>query len=76
MAKEKIKQRLKKNLKRLPDNWISAFVFMFPEYKKKRMHLHNVHRGTSLDVNVIDKLEVLAKSLAPKKSLKKNKSML
>lgn len=66
--KEKLKKRLEKVLKQLPQtNWLTAFVHKYPAYAESKTHIMNVARGMSLDETVIERMEALAEVLKPTK---------
>lgn len=65
--KKALRKRLDKVLRRLPEKWISLFVFKYPAYGELKVHLSNVARGQSLDETVIEKMEQLAAYLTPDK---------
>lgn len=58
-----LRARLEKVLTELPEKWINLFMFTFPDYSDKMAFLANVGRGKSLDEDVIEKMEKLAKTL-------------
>ena len=65
-VKNELKVRLEKVLLQLPPYFINTFLHVYPEYKEQRTHIYNVSNYRSLDENVIEKFEALAKLLNTK----------
>lgn len=61
--KAKLKKRLQKVLRFLPEKWINLFIHLHPEYVGKEVFLNNVKNSMSLDEDVITKMEVIAETL-------------
>jgi hypothetical protein len=61
--KAKLRERLAIVLSLLPEKWINLFMHLHPEYKDQMVFLNNVRGGKSLDEDVIEKMEEIAKTL-------------